>query len=96
MATCAYQACGEEFTPLRSNQRFHLPACRAAFWHEHRHGGVHKCPLCGSLHDPEERSVLDALEILIATARFYAEGTDVVELSGLRDFVARRRAIAAP
>lgn len=82
---CAWRLCDVRFKPRRKDQRFHDPDCRKNHWAEAYHYTAHPCPLCTVVHDPEEREILDALELLLQQ--------DHVSKSDVRALIHRRRAI---
>lgn len=96
MPRCAYPPCNQPFEPKRITQRFCCPEHRQAFNHAHRRNDPHRCPYCTVMHDPEERAILDALELLIRdkarpegqTGRF-----SIVWTQDLQAFIDRRRAL---
>jgi hypothetical protein len=101
MATCAYLPCSETFEPQRRNQRFCLKgtgreSCRYKYHHARRRNDPHACPWCSVWHDPEERAILDALELLVRDSAYHpidSEGPLCVDVEDLQALIARRRAI---
>jgi hypothetical protein len=101
MQACAYAPCSEPFTPKRANQRFCLKAkgkesCRYKYNHAHRRNDPHRCPYCTVMHDPEERAVLDALELLIATEASNQDDSEsplILYVEDLQAFLHHRRAL---
>lgn len=84
---CAYLYCQETFIPRKVWQRFHHPDCKAAARRVHAHWSPHKCSLCGTMHEPDERTVLDVLEGII-------EASDLSKVTGaIQSLILNRRAI---
>ncbi len=87
---CAFEPCGRTFTPRRRTQRFHHPDCKNAYHRGHYQTGPHRCPLCRTMHEPEQSSLSDALEHLALDARRLGYGRDLL-LHELEALLARRR-----
>lgn len=100
---CALPGCSATFRPIRANHRFCSSPHRLEYWHGASKTEPHNCPWCGLQHDPEEKAVLDALEMLTMTEAFdvrpetvggnpgNGQTIEVVRASSLRSFLAHRR-----